>query len=149
MQRNIWTPLGIQTMTFFPHQNPDLSTRIPVLSSRGADGKLHPFNEPFITTNVTGCFGGQGLYSSMGDYLLFLRSLLSPDSALLSPTSINELFIPQLTPPKRPPSAKSSSAPSEPSSSANSKWRRTATAGRSAGSYSSIAIKTEGGEQGV
>lgn len=102
MHRNIWTPLGIKTMTFFPHKNPDLSARIPVLSSRGTDGRLRPFKEPFITTDVTGCFGGQGLYSSMGDYLVFLRSLLfssnDSDSNLLSPKSIDDLFKPQLTP---------------------------------------------------
>jgi CubicO group peptidase (beta-lactamase class C family) len=107
MHRNIWTPLGITTMTFFPqkHQknSPDLSARISLLSSRGADGKLHPFREAFITTDVTGCFGGQGLYSSMGDYLLFLRSLLSSsdsDSKLLSPKSIDLLFTPQLNTPQ-------------------------------------------------
>lgn len=98
MQSNIWTPLGIKTMTFFPSRNPDLSARIPVLSLRGTDGGLHPFKEPFITTGVTGCFGGQGIYSSMGDYLKFLRSLLTSDSKILRSDSVNELFRPQLTP---------------------------------------------------
>lgn len=76
MQRNISTPLGIKTMTFFPHLNPELHAHISVLSSHGTDGNLRPFNEPFITTLVTGCFGGQSLYSNMGDYLLFLHGLL-------------------------------------------------------------------------
>lgn len=103
MQHHIWNLLGTTTMTFFPHKknDPDVSAKIPILSSRGADGKLHPFREPFITTGVTGCFGGQGLYSSMGDYLVFLRSLLSPNNnTILSTPSINLLFTPQLNAPQ-------------------------------------------------
>lgn len=60
-------------------------------------------NEPFITAAVAGCSGGQGLYSSMGDYLLFFHSLLSSFSALLFPIPIEQLFTPQLTTPQRPP----------------------------------------------
>lgn len=98
MKANIWDPLGITTMTFFPTKQPELNARVPLLSARGPDGKLYPFKEPFITTGVTGCMGGSGAYSTLGDYLLFLTSLLRNDGKLLRPESLNELFKPQLTP---------------------------------------------------
>jgi CubicO group peptidase (beta-lactamase class C family) len=100
MTNRIWNPLGLETMTFFPSQRPDLGAHIPLLSVRVADGTLSPFREPFITTGVTGCFGGQGIYSSMGDYLTFLHSLLANDGRLLCAESVDELFKPQLKPPQ-------------------------------------------------
>lgn len=97
MKANIWDPLGLKTMTFFPSRKEDLEDRVPVLSVRGPDGKLYPFKEPFITTGVTGCFGGSGGYSTLGEYRTFLLSLLRNDGKLLRPESVDELFRPQLT----------------------------------------------------
>ena len=97
MKTNIWDPLGAKTMTFFPQQNAALEVRVPTLSARGPDGNLHPFKGPFITTGVTGCFGGSGGYSSLGDYRSLLLSLLRNDGKLLRPESVDELFKPQLT----------------------------------------------------
>lgn len=98
MKANIWDPLDIETMTFFPwNRNSEFEARVPMLSVRGPDGKLYPFEEPFITTGATGCFGGSGGYSTMRDYLTFLASLLRNDGKLLRPESVDELFKPQLT----------------------------------------------------
>ena len=96
MKTNIWDPLGLKTMTFFPEQR-GLQTRVPELSVRGPDGGLHPWREAFINSGVTGCCGGQGAYSSMGDYIKFLRHLLTNDGSILSRESVDELFRPQLT----------------------------------------------------
>jgi CubicO group peptidase (beta-lactamase class C family) len=98
MKANIWGPLGVKSMTFFPKKQPELDARVPMLSVRGPDGKLYPFKEPFITTGVTGAFGGSGGYSTLGDYMTFLTSLLRNDGKLLKPESVDELFKPQLTP---------------------------------------------------
>jgi CubicO group peptidase (beta-lactamase class C family) len=98
MKANIWDPLNIKSMTFFPTKQPELDARVPMLSVRGPDGKLYPFKEPFITTGVTGAFGGSGSYSTLGDYMTFLTSLLRNDGKLLKPESVDELFKPQLTP---------------------------------------------------
>lgn len=97
MRANIWKPLGINSMTFFPAQKPELQARVPVLSARGPDGKLSAYKGPFINDGSTGCFGGRGAYGSMRDYLKILRSLLANDGKLLSPASLEELFAPRLT----------------------------------------------------
>ena len=98
MKTNIWDPLGITTMTFFPwKRDSKFEARVPQLSVRGPDGKLYPFKEPFITTGATGCFGGSGGYSTMPDYLTFLTSLLHNDGRLLRSETLDELFRPQLT----------------------------------------------------
>jgi CubicO group peptidase (beta-lactamase class C family) len=97
MKSHIWDPLGLKTMTFFPSRTAGLEERVPLLSVRGPDGKLYPFKEPFITTGVTGCFGGSGGYSALGEYRTFLLSLLHNDGKLLRPDSVDELFRPQLT----------------------------------------------------
>jgi len=96
MKTNIWDPLGLQTMTFFPSQK-GLQTRVPELSVRGPDGGLYPFREPFINTGATGCCGGQGAYSSMGDYVKFLQHLLVNDGSILRREAVDELFASQLT----------------------------------------------------
>jgi len=100
MKAHIWEPLGLKTMTFFPSRKEGLEERVPVLSVRGSDGKLYPFKEPFLNTGATGCFGGSGGYSTLGEYRIFLLSLLRNDSTLLPPSSIDLLFTPQLTPPQ-------------------------------------------------
>jgi len=104
MKLHIWDPLGLKTMTFFPWKTQDqdqdqglLEARVPQLSVRGPDSKLYPFKEPFITTGATGCFGGSGGYSSLGEYRVFLLSLLRNDGKLLHPASVDDLFKPQLT----------------------------------------------------
>ncbi|KAM0712066.1 hypothetical protein Q7P37_011160 [Cladosporium fusiforme] len=95
MKANIWDPLGVKTMTFFP--STELKARVPALSVRRPDGKLSFHNEGNINTGSTGCFGGHGAYSSMQDYMTFLQSLLANDGKLLKPESVDSLFKPQLT----------------------------------------------------
>jgi CubicO group peptidase (beta-lactamase class C family) len=97
MKSNIWDPLNAKTITFFPARTAGLETRIPSLSARGPDSKLYPYNEPFINSGVTGCFGGSGGYASLSEYLRLLTSLLRNDGKILKPASVDELFSPQLT----------------------------------------------------
>jgi CubicO group peptidase (beta-lactamase class C family) len=96
MKANIWSPLGLHSMTFFPSQK-NLQDRVPELSVRGPDGALYPFREPFINTNMKGCSGGQGAYSSMSDYIKFLQHLLTNDGTILRRESLDGLFESQLT----------------------------------------------------
>ena len=100
MKANIWDPLGLKTMTFFPSKREGLEARVPLLSVRGPDGKLYPFKEPFLNTGATGCFGGSGGYATLGEYRTFLLSLLRNDGKILRPESVDELFRPQLTAPQ-------------------------------------------------
>lgn len=97
MKANIWDPLGLRTITFFPARKSGLEERVPMLSVRGPDGKLHPFKDPFLNTGSTGCFGGHGGYAALADYLTFLRCILANDGTLLRPESVDELFKSQLT----------------------------------------------------
>jgi CubicO group peptidase (beta-lactamase class C family) len=98
MKANIWGPLGLKTMTFFPWKKEDLEARVPMLSLRAPSAELLPHKGPFITTGATGCFGGSGAYAALGEYRIFLLSLLRNDGKLLRPESVDELFKPQLTP---------------------------------------------------
>lgn len=98
MKKNIWDPLGITSMTFFPAKNAELNERVPVISSRTPDGKLAPFTAPFLNTGSTGCFGGHGMYSNMEDYLKVLHSILTNDGKLLQSSAVDTMFKPQLTP---------------------------------------------------
>jgi len=97
MKSNIWGPLGLHSMTFFPDKREGLRVRVPELSVRGPDGQLYPFREAFINTGMRGCSGGAGGYSSMSDYVKFLQHLLVNDGTILRRESVDELFESQLT----------------------------------------------------
>lgn len=51
MKANIWDPLGVSTMTFFPSEKPGLEARVPLLSARGPDMKLAPYKAPFVSSS--------------------------------------------------------------------------------------------------
>jgi CubicO group peptidase (beta-lactamase class C family) len=92
MKANIWDPLGVIPMTFFPKRNAELNARIPIPSVRGPNGKLYPYKDRLITADATGCFGGHGAYGSMRDFLTLQRSLLTSDGKLLRPETVDLLF---------------------------------------------------------
>jgi CubicO group peptidase (beta-lactamase class C family) len=96
MIQNLFEPLSITGITFWPSQRPDLKNKIPGLVVRGPDGKLVPNTTPTINTGAKDCFGGHGAYAQMSDYLKILRSLLANDGKLLKPESVDEMFKPQL-----------------------------------------------------
>jgi CubicO group peptidase (beta-lactamase class C family) len=98
MKKNIFQPLGITSITFFPYANPSLKDKVPALTTRGPDGKLVLHTEPFINTGSKDCFGGHGGYGTMSDYLKVQRSLLANDGKLLHPSTVDMMFMPQLSP---------------------------------------------------
>ena len=98
MKKNIFEPLGITSITFFPDKNPALKDKVPALTTRGPDGKLALHTEPFINTGSTDCFGGHGSYGTMSDYIKVQRSLLANDGKLLQPATVDMMFTPQLSP---------------------------------------------------
>lgn len=97
MKQHIWDPLGLRSVTFFPFSRPEIAHRVPKISVRDSDAELSVLEGPFFTTGLTGCFGGYGIYSDMSDYLSLLQSLLANDGRLLTTSSLEELFKPQLT----------------------------------------------------
>ena len=98
MKKNMFQPLGITTITFFPYDNPTLKDKVPALTTRNPEGKFVLHTEPFITTGVKDCFGGHGAYGAMEDYLKIQRSILANDSKLLKPETVEMMFSPQLSP---------------------------------------------------
>ena len=97
-KKNMWQPLGITGITFWPYQHPELKDKIPGLAQRTPDGHLVLSNEPFINHDSTDCFGGHGGFATMGDYLKVQRSILANDGKLLKPETVKMMFTPQLSP---------------------------------------------------
>jgi CubicO group peptidase (beta-lactamase class C family) len=98
MKENIFKPLGIERITFWPYENDKLKDRVPALTTRTPEGKLVLHTEPFINTGTTDCFGGHGAYGTMEDYLKVQRSILANDGKILKPETVEMMFTPQLSP---------------------------------------------------
>lgn len=98
MQENIFRPLGISAITFWPYENAQLKDKVPALTTRGPDGSLVLHAEPFVNTGSKDCFGGHGAYGTMGDYLKVQRSILANDGKILKPQTVDMMFTPQLSP---------------------------------------------------
>ncbi|KAI4681346.1 uncharacterized protein J4E84_007582 [Alternaria hordeiaustralica] len=105
MKKNLWGPLGITDVTFFPSTRPDLQERMAEMSGRGEDGKLsvHEGKMPFVDDKggeVTGCMGGQGSFTCAKEYIKVLKGVLDCDEGgegkVLGKESLEVFFKPQL-----------------------------------------------------
>ena len=101
MKANIWRPLGIEDMTFFPQQHPNFKGRMTGMTIRDEEtGRVihHPKG-----TGLPGgkdsreCFGGHGASASIPEFFKILRSLLIDDEKLLKRSTTAQMFQPQLT----------------------------------------------------
>jgi CubicO group peptidase (beta-lactamase class C family) len=109
MQKNIWDPLEIKNMTFHIDERPDMWKRLQPLSKRegpidpltGAAappyGKVSSTDEQLYDIPRIDEYGGDGLLGSAPDYLKVLRSICANDASLLRPTTVDEMFKPQLS----------------------------------------------------
>ncbi|KAH7189888.1 beta-lactamase/transpeptidase-like protein [Fusarium oxysporum] len=85
MLKHIWQPLGVTRFTFRLNQQMPQRTR--------------PLPEGLPLNNgVTDCFGGQGGYSTVPDFMQLLYSLLANDGRILKPGTVDILFQGHLTP---------------------------------------------------
>lgn len=74
LQDNLFGPLGMTSTAF--KITPDMRSRLAGVHLRGPDGQLAPM--PFeLTQEPEFEMGGGGLYSTMGDYLKFVRMVLN------------------------------------------------------------------------
>jgi CubicO group peptidase (beta-lactamase class C family) len=101
-QLNIFEPLGIEDITFWPDRKPELSARKATVSIRDpkvldGSGKVIPFKGLSYVTGGKEELGGQGAYASMPSYLKILHSLLADDEKLLKKETTATMFEPQLT----------------------------------------------------
>lgn len=98
MAENIWDRLGMKSTTFRLRERPDVQEQRAEMTSRGPSGALGPSPRPFFPENAPDDYGGGGIYSSPGDYIKVLISLLKDDGTLLKPASTALLFAPCLPP---------------------------------------------------
>ncbi|KAK5170353.1 uncharacterized protein LTR77_004940 [Saxophila tyrrhenica] len=98
MQTNLWVPLGITGITFWPFESEELRDTVPALTVRTPEGELVLNDAPTINTGSKDCFGGHGAYARMSDYLKILHCLLANDGRILRPATVEEMFTPQLSP---------------------------------------------------
>lgn len=100
MKANIWQPLGIKDITFWPKQRPDINRRMASMTIRDEEsGKvIHDSLESSkLMPGGKDCFGGHGASASMPDYFKILQSLLVDDEKLLKRSTTAQMFQPQLT----------------------------------------------------
>lgn len=101
MNKHIWGPLGIEKMTFWPSNLSGGTRRVRMSVRDASSGGYTALKQPFLTEGVTDCFGGQGVYASVEEFLKVLHSILADDGKLLTSESIALMFQPQLLPASR------------------------------------------------
>ncbi len=75
MKERIFEPLGMNDTGFFITDG--MRERLAVLHQRGEDGSLTPLPDLQLPQEPEVFMGGQGLYSTVGDYMRFIRMLLN------------------------------------------------------------------------
>lgn len=98
MLKNIWEPLDIKDITFWPKEREDMKHRMATISDldpAGGDKTVHSSAQD-ITRGATDCLGGVGTSGSSEALMKLLRAVLKEDSRLLKSQSYKELFKPQL-----------------------------------------------------
>ena len=97
MEREIWSPLRITEMTFFPQGRDDLKARMPAMSLRDkASGKAVP-RPRVVQEPPTDAMGGGGIYATPAEYMKVLHAVLKNDGTLLKRETVEDMFRPQLS----------------------------------------------------
>lgn len=98
MRENIWKPLGIERISFWPSRNPAMEEVRASLSVRDPEtGRVVPHTGPFINDGAKEALGGQGASADLTEYLKILHSILVDDEVLLKKQTTAQMFQPQLT----------------------------------------------------
>ena len=98
MSKNIWGPLGIKDITFFPDARADMKSRLVSMTLRdpAGSGKVIPWQGRPIYGGLAGCHGGGGAFGSMPDFMKILKSLLANDEKLVKKGTLAQMFKPHL-----------------------------------------------------
>ncbi|KAH7032181.1 beta-lactamase/transpeptidase-like protein [Macrophomina phaseolina] len=87
MRKNIWMPLGIDSITFWPQEHPDIEARLVGTVQRRPDGGVECRTAVPPKQGVQECFGGQGAYADVEDFLEILCAIAittsSPTASIL------------------------------------------------------------------
>lgn len=94
MSKNIWSPLGITDITFWPAQHEHMTDRVADMSTL-VDGKAVHTDFDW-NAGVTDCMGGGGAFASPSAFMKILEAVLREDPKILTPESYLELRRPQL-----------------------------------------------------
>ena len=99
MAKNIWAPLGIKDITFWPNKRADMQDRLVGMTLRDPAGgvKVVPWAGESMQSAFAECYGGAGAVASMPDYMKILQSLLADDERLVKKETLAQMFSPQLT----------------------------------------------------
>ena len=98
MKANIWQPLGIKDITFWPKRDPAIENRMTGMTIRDDEtGKVIQYRDSVKLPGGKDCFGGHGASASMPDFFKILQSLLADDERLLKRSTTAQMFQPQLT----------------------------------------------------
>ncbi|KAI0142459.1 beta-lactamase/transpeptidase-like protein [Hypoxylon sp. NC0597] len=100
MRQNIFEPLGMNSTTFFPRNHPNIEARrVPTAYREDPVGPVvEKPGDTWLTEGKKEPFGGQGLFSTMPDYIKLLHSLLLDDEKVLKKETTALMFKPQLSP---------------------------------------------------
>ncbi|MCJ1264134.1 hypothetical protein MMC22_004005 [Lobaria immixta] len=97
MSKNIWEPLGIKDITFWPKERADMKHKMADLSTISPEsGKAVDAPDFDLVFGAIECLGGGGVFASSEAYMALLQAVLREDPRLLKPQSYGELFKPQL-----------------------------------------------------
>ena len=98
MKANIWHPLGIKDMTFWPKRDLAMKDRTTGMTIRDdKTGKVIHCPGGLPLPAGKDCFGGHGASASMPEFFKVLQSLLVDDERLLKRSTTAQMFQPQLT----------------------------------------------------
>lgn len=99
MEENIFKPLGISRIMFFPQDNPALAGQLSDMSIRDdSHGKLAaaPSGLLLLFGHLRDHLGGEEAYADLQDYMKILRSLLLDEGKLARSETTQLMFQPQL-----------------------------------------------------
>jgi CubicO group peptidase (beta-lactamase class C family) len=109
MQKNIWAPLGIKSITFHQEDHEDVRKNLTKMSIRkGLENPMFGFpvrseekvdwtDETLYDIPIADEYGGEGAIGSATEFFKILQSILEDDGKLLTSETIEEMFSPQLS----------------------------------------------------
>lgn len=93
MKERIFDPLGMQDIAFT--MTPSMKSRRVTIHNRAADGKLTPNPDLVLPQPPEMDCGGHGLYSTVGEYMKFIRMILNdgngPNGRVLKPATVAKM----------------------------------------------------------
>ncbi|MCJ1313074.1 hypothetical protein MMC25_006751 [Agyrium rufum] len=99
LQKNVWGPLGIDSLCFRPLERPDLMKRKMGMTERdpATPAIVVPKVDDPQRMEIQDDLGGGGMWGNMPEYLKVMQAILKDDGTLLKSETIDQIFQPQLS----------------------------------------------------